>query len=79
MPFVQAGYSIEVWLDLPIDKARSHFALPSADGARKRRHNLALRAREPGAVRRNVVDARLPHCSAAATRVACGFRSPEAE
>jgi predicted DNA-binding transcriptional regulator YafY len=27
MPFVQAGYSIEVWLDLPIDKARSHFAL----------------------------------------------------
>jgi predicted DNA-binding transcriptional regulator YafY len=27
MPFVQAGFSIEVWLDLPIDKARSHFAL----------------------------------------------------
>src|SRR5215469_5543195 len=27
MPFVQAGFSIEVWLDLPIDRARSHFAL----------------------------------------------------
>jgi len=27
MPFVQAGYSVEVWLDLPLDKARSHFAL----------------------------------------------------
>ena len=27
MPFVQAGFSIEIWLDLPIDKARSHFAL----------------------------------------------------
>jgi len=27
MPFVQAGYSVEVWLDLPIEKARSHFAL----------------------------------------------------
>jgi predicted DNA-binding transcriptional regulator YafY len=27
MPFVEAGFSIEVWLDLPIDKARSHFAL----------------------------------------------------
>jgi len=26
MPFVQAGYSIEVWLDLPFDKAQSHFA-----------------------------------------------------
>jgi predicted DNA-binding transcriptional regulator YafY len=26
MPFVQAGFPIEVWLDLPIDKARSHFA-----------------------------------------------------
>ncbi|HKD03818.1 MAG TPA: WYL domain-containing protein, partial [Terriglobales bacterium] len=26
MPFVQAGYSVEVWLDLPIEKARSHFA-----------------------------------------------------
>lgn len=27
MPFLQAGYSIEVWLDLPIEKARTHFAL----------------------------------------------------
>ena len=27
MPFVQAGYSIDVWLDLPIDQARRHFAL----------------------------------------------------
>jgi predicted DNA-binding transcriptional regulator YafY len=27
MPFVQAGFSIEVWLDLPIDKVRSHFAV----------------------------------------------------
>ncbi len=27
MPFVQAGYSVEVWLDIPIDQARSHFAL----------------------------------------------------
>ncbi|PWT97117.1 MAG: YafY family transcriptional regulator [Terriglobia bacterium] len=27
MPFVQAGFSIEVWLDLPIENARSHFAL----------------------------------------------------
>ena len=27
MPFVQAGFSIEVWLNLPINKARSHFAL----------------------------------------------------
>jgi predicted DNA-binding transcriptional regulator YafY len=27
MPFVQTGFSIEVWLDLPIDKAQSHFAL----------------------------------------------------
>ncbi|HEY1336963.1 MAG TPA: YafY family protein [Bryobacteraceae bacterium] len=27
MPFVQAGYTVEVWLDLPIEKARSHFAL----------------------------------------------------
>jgi predicted DNA-binding transcriptional regulator YafY len=27
MPFVQAGYFIEVWLDLPIEAARSHFAL----------------------------------------------------
>jgi predicted DNA-binding transcriptional regulator YafY len=26
MPFVEAGFSIEVWLDLPIDRARSHFA-----------------------------------------------------
>ena len=27
MPFVQAGFSIEVWLELPIEKARPHFAL----------------------------------------------------
>lgn len=27
MPFVQRGFSIEVWLDLPIEKLRSHFAL----------------------------------------------------
>lgn len=27
MPFVQAGFSIEVWLELPIEKARAHFAL----------------------------------------------------
>jgi predicted DNA-binding transcriptional regulator YafY len=27
MPFVQAGFQIEVWLDLPIEKARSHFGL----------------------------------------------------
>jgi len=27
MPFVQAGYSIEAWLDLPIEEARRHFAL----------------------------------------------------
>jgi hypothetical protein len=27
MPFVQAGFSIEVWLDLPIEKARSQFPL----------------------------------------------------
>ncbi|HLI84888.1 MAG TPA: YafY family protein [Bryobacteraceae bacterium] len=27
MAFVQAGFAIEVWLDLPIEKARSHFAL----------------------------------------------------
>jgi predicted DNA-binding transcriptional regulator YafY len=27
MPFVQAGFTIEVWLDLPFAKARSHFAL----------------------------------------------------
>jgi predicted DNA-binding transcriptional regulator YafY len=27
MPFVQAGFAIEVWLDLPPDRARSHFAL----------------------------------------------------
>lgn len=26
MPFVQAGFTIEVWIDLPLDKARSHFA-----------------------------------------------------
>lgn len=26
MPFVQEGFAIEVWLDLPIEKARSHFA-----------------------------------------------------
>ena len=27
MPFVQAGFSIEVWLETPIDKAKSHFPL----------------------------------------------------
>jgi predicted DNA-binding transcriptional regulator YafY len=27
MPFVEAGFSVEVWLDLPLDKMRSHFAL----------------------------------------------------
>jgi len=27
MSFVQVGYSIEVWLDMPIDKTRSHFGL----------------------------------------------------
>jgi predicted DNA-binding transcriptional regulator YafY len=27
MPFVQTGFPIEVWLDLPIDQARPHFAL----------------------------------------------------
>lgn len=27
MPFVQAGFSIEVWIDLPIDNVRSHFSL----------------------------------------------------
>lgn len=27
MPFAQAGFPIEVWLDLPVEKARSHFAL----------------------------------------------------
>ncbi len=26
MPFVEAGFSVEVWLDLPIEKARSHLA-----------------------------------------------------
>jgi predicted DNA-binding transcriptional regulator YafY len=27
MPFVEAGFAVEVWLDLPIDKVRMHFAL----------------------------------------------------
>jgi predicted DNA-binding transcriptional regulator YafY len=27
MPFVQEGFSIEVWIDLPVQKARSQFAL----------------------------------------------------
>lgn len=27
MPFVEAGFEIEVWLDLPFEKARSHFSL----------------------------------------------------
>ena len=27
MPFVEAGFSVEVWLDLPLAKMRSHFAL----------------------------------------------------
>lgn len=27
MPFVQEGFSIEVWIDLPIERARSQFAL----------------------------------------------------
>ncbi|MBV9507136.1 MAG: YafY family transcriptional regulator [Acidobacteriia bacterium] len=27
MPFVEAGFAIEVWLDLSVDKVRSHFAL----------------------------------------------------
>lgn len=27
MPFVQEGFSIEVWVDLPVEKARSQFAL----------------------------------------------------
>jgi len=27
MPFVQAGFSIEVWIDLPIDEVRPHFSL----------------------------------------------------
>jgi predicted DNA-binding transcriptional regulator YafY len=27
MPFVQSGFLIDVWLDLPIDKARFHFSL----------------------------------------------------
>jgi predicted DNA-binding transcriptional regulator YafY len=27
MPFVQKGFEIEVWLDLPISRARSHFSL----------------------------------------------------
>ena len=35
-----------------------------------------LRAGEPGAVRRNVVDAWLFHCGAATTRVASGIRPP---
>lgn len=26
MPFVQAGFTAEVWLDLPVDKMRSQFA-----------------------------------------------------
>ena len=27
MPFVEAGFAVEVWLDLPLAKMRSHFAL----------------------------------------------------
>ncbi|HKD09394.1 MAG TPA: YafY family protein [Bryobacteraceae bacterium] len=27
MPFVEAGFSIEVWLDLPIERLRQHFAM----------------------------------------------------
>lgn len=27
MPFVETGYSIEVWLDLPIERLRPHFAM----------------------------------------------------
>jgi len=27
MPFVEAGFSIEVWLDLPIERLRHHFAM----------------------------------------------------
>lgn len=27
MPFVEPGFSIEVWLDMPVDRLRSHFAL----------------------------------------------------
>jgi predicted DNA-binding transcriptional regulator YafY len=30
MPFVETGFSIQVWLDLPIEKARSQFALHRA-------------------------------------------------
>ena len=30
MPFVEAGFSIEVWIDLPVGKAQSHFAFHRA-------------------------------------------------
>ena len=42
LPFVQAGFTIEVWLDLPIEKARSHFAL----------HRVAMQEEEGGAALR---------------------------
>jgi predicted DNA-binding transcriptional regulator YafY len=42
MPFVQAGFSIEVWLDLPVHQARSHFAL----------HRVALEDANGGATLR---------------------------
>ena len=35
MPFVEAGFSIEVWLELPVDKARPRFALRQRPTARR--------------------------------------------
>lgn len=46
MPFVEAGFSIEVWLDLPIERARSYFAMHRVMMTEEERGTILKCARE---------------------------------
>jgi len=78
MPFVQVGYSIEVWLDLPIEKARSHFAcdrvmVEDENGGvtlRCSRENLESFAAMPLTVGRTIVVRQPPELREAFERLA---------
>ena len=70
MPLVQTTYNVDVWLALPLDQARGHFALHRVDDVgRKRRHCYSLRTRQPGNVRRGPAQSRLPYRGSQPSRV----------
>jgi hypothetical protein len=80
LPFVQSTFKIDVWLEMPLAEAHTHFAL----------HRVALQAEHGGTTVRcgrdnlqnfagHSFESRLPHHRPASPRAERRLRRPESE